>query len=315
MGAAFQAWRKLEADAGQPIYLRTGGVSMSPAGVDYVAQVAASLEQIGIPHRRMTGAEWNRANPFFSVPATHDVVFEPDAGMLAAARAVALQLELARAHGSGRTEVLAATAALRIDLEGSRPVITTEELSIVAQRLIVTAGAWVKSLLPGLSTPLQVTRQQVLYFRPDDEIPFRAGRFPVFIYKGEGPEDAFYGMPPYQGLGVKVARHFGPEVDPEVEDRNVGDAYRQVVRGFLHNHIPALARAPIDHTETCLYTVAPDEHFVVDFLPGRSDVIVASPCSGHGFKFSCLIGKALADLATSGESPFVIPPWKLPGLS
>ena len=70
MGAAFQAWRELEADAGQPIYLRTGGVSMSPAGVDYVAQVAASLEQIGIPHRRMTGAEWNRAHPGFSVPAS-----------------------------------------------------------------------------------------------------------------------------------------------------------------------------------------------------------------------------------------------------
>ena len=108
MTEAFQAWRELEADAGQPIYLRTGGVSMSPAGVDYVAQVAASLEQIGVPHRRMTGAEWNRAHPGFSVPATHDVVFEPDAGMLAAARAVALQIELARAHGGDRTQVLAA---------------------------------------------------------------------------------------------------------------------------------------------------------------------------------------------------------------
>ena len=234
--------------------------------------------------------------------------------MLAAARAVALQVDLARAHGGDRTQVLAATPALKIDLEGSRPVITTEKLSIVAERLIVTAGAWVKSLLPGLSVPLQVTRQQVLYFRPVDETPFRVGRFPVFIYKGAGPEDAFYGMPPYQGLGVKVARHCGPEVDPDVEDRTVGDAYRRIVRGFLQDHIPALATAPIDLTETCLYTVAPDEHFVVDFLPGRSDVLVASPCSGHGFKFSCLIGKALADLATSGESSFVIPAWKLPAL-
>ena len=159
-----------------------------------------------------------------------------------------------------------------------------------------------KSLLPELPVPLQVTRQQVLYFRPDDETPFRVGRFPVFIYKGHGPDDDFYGMPPYQGLGVKVARHSGPEVDPDVEDRTVGEAYRRVVRAFLQDHMPALARAPIDLTETCLYTVAPDEHFVVDFLPGRSDVIVASPCSGHGFKFSCLIGKVLADLATSGRS-------------
>ena len=100
MPAAFQAWKELEADAGQSVYIRTGGVSFSPAGFDYVACVAANLESVGVPHRRMTGADWNRVNPTFSVPATHDVVFEPDAGMLAAARAVALQLELARAWRS-----------------------------------------------------------------------------------------------------------------------------------------------------------------------------------------------------------------------
>ena len=82
----------------------------------------------------------------------------------------------------------------------------------------------------------------------------------------------------------------------------MGEEYRDIVRGFLRDHIPALAAAPIDLAETCLYTVAPDEQFVVDFLPGRADVIVASPCSGHGFKFSCLIGKVLAELATTGES-------------
>ncbi len=67
--------------------------------------------------------------------------------------------------------------------------------------------------------------------------------------------------------------------------------------------------------ETCLYTVAPDEHFLVDFLPGRSDVIVASPCAGHGFKFSCLIGQVLADMATGGPGNKqgeldLVPAWK-----
>ena len=90
----------------------------------------------------------------------------------------------------------------------------------------------------------------------------------------------------------------------------MGEEYRQVVRGFLRHHMPALADAPIDLTEICLYTVAPDEDFVVDFHPGRPDVIVASPCSGHGFKFSCLIGRVLADLAMKGQSPIVVPAWK-----
>jgi sarcosine oxidase len=315
MPEAFQAWRDLEADAATPLYIRTGGVSLSPEGVDYVAQVAANLQEMGIPHRRLTGAEWNRINPDFSVPPTHDAVFEPDAGMVAAAKAVALQVELARTRGGDKTQVFDGTPVRRFDLDGLRPVVVTDSLAIVAERLIVAAGAWVKSLLPGLPVPLQVTRQQVLYFRPSSATPLRIGRFPVFIFKGAEETNAFYGMPEFQGLGVKVARHFGPVVDPNVVDRTVSEDYQQIVRGFLRDHIPSLAEAPIDLTEVCLYTVAPDEQFLVDFFPGRPDVIVASPCSGHGFKFSCLIGRVLADLATKGETSIAIEPWRLPVVS
>jgi sarcosine oxidase len=242
-------------------------------------------------------------------------VFEPDAGMLAASKAVALQVELSRCHGGARTQVLANTPVREIDLGCARPVVITETHVIAADRLIVAAGAWVKRLLPAVPIPLHVTRQQVLYFRPDEPAPFRIGQFPVFIYKGTGEDNAFYGMPEFQAVGVKVARHAGPEVDPDANDRVVDDDYRHIVREFLRDHIPALAAAPIDFTEVCLYTVAPDDQFHLDFLPGRSDVIVASPCSGHGFKFSCLIGRILADLAIGGESSFEIDNWKSQELS
>ncbi len=198
-----------------------------------------------------------------------------------------------------------------LDLDGQRPVVLTDSLKLVADRLIVSAGAWVKRLLPGLPVPLRTTRQQVLYVRPLDHAPFQIGRFPVFIYKGAGDEDAFYGMPEFLDLGVKVARHAGPEIDPDIEETRVGEEYRSTVRNFLKSHIPRLADAPIDLTEICLYTVAPDEQFRVDFLPGRSDVIVASPCSGHGFKFSCLIGRILADLAMTGSTEFAIDAWRI----
>ena len=108
-------------------------------------------------------------------------------------------------------------------------------------------------------------------------------------------------MPEFQGLGVKVARHGGPEFDPDIEDRTIEEDYKLTVRDFLRDHLPALADAPIVFSEVCLYTVAPDDQFQVDFLPGRPDVIVASPCSGHGFKFSCLIGQVLADMAIGGR--------------
>ena len=182
MPAAFRAWKDLEADAGETIYFRTGGVSFSPDGVDYVSQVAANLAELGVPHWRSSGQAWNARYPAYSLPETYDVVFEPDAGMVAAARAVALQVELARFHGGDRTRVLDQTPVRRIDLDGGRPVVVTDTAKITAERLIVSAGAWVNRLLPGLAVPLRVTRQQVMYFEPTDVAPFRIGRFPVFIY-------------------------------------------------------------------------------------------------------------------------------------
>lgn len=311
MPAAFRAWRELEADAGESLYIRTGGVSFAPAGVDYVAQVATNLTELGVPHWRTSGRAWNQRHPVFGLPADHDVVFEPDAGLIAAARAVAIQVELARVHGGTHTRVIERTPVRRIDLDGDRPVVVTDSARIVADRLVVSAGAWVKRLLPGLPVPLRTTRQQVLYFRSRDPAPFRIGSFPIFMYVPDNEQDVYYGMPEFQGLGAKVARHAGPEVDPDVEDRTIGEEYRSIVRGFLRGHIPLLADAPIDFTETCLYTVAPDDQFQVDFLPGRSDVIVASPCSGHGFKFSCLIGRILADLAVAGTTELAIEPWRI----
>ncbi len=311
MPSAFRAWKELEADAGEALYIRTGGVSFSPPGVDYAARVAASLEELDVPHWLTSGPEWSRRRPAFQLPEGYDVVFEPDAGMLTAARAVAVQVELARLHGGDQTRIIDQTPVRRIDLDGQRPVVVTDSFRLIADRLIVSAGAWVKRLLPGLPVPLRATRQQVLYVRPSDRAPFQLGRFPVFIYKGAVEEDAFYGMPEFLGLGVKIARHAGPETDPDVEDLDVGEEYRSIVRRFLQGHIPLLAEAPVDLTEVCLYTVATDEQFQLDFLPGRTDVIVASPCSGHGFKFSCLIGRVLADLATAGTTEIAIDPWRI----
>jgi sarcosine oxidase len=276
-----------------------------------VARVEASLKAIDVPHRRMTGRALRLAWPWFGGPDDSDAVFEPDAGMLAAARAVAVQVALARFKGGQRTQVLEQQPVRRIDLEGERPLLVLDEARIVAERLIVTAGAWTGRVLPGLPFPLQPTRQQVLYFRPDEPVSATPGRFPVFIYKGAAPLDDFYGMPSFLGCGVKVARHGGPNVDPDHVERDVGEEYHASVRAFLRAYLPSLADAPVDRTEICLYTVAPDEQFHVGPLPGRPDVIVASPCSGHGFKFSCLIGSILADFAMKGETSLAVKLWHL----
>ncbi len=172
-----------------------------------------SLEGVRVPHRRMNGTELRRVLPQFQVPDDTDVVFEPDAGMLSAARAVALEVELAKRHGGSATKVVDQSPVVRIDLDSDRPTLVTRDRTvIVAERLIVTAGAWLPRLLPSFPVPVQPTRQQVLYFRPDEPLAFAPGRFPVFIYKGGEPLDDFYGMPdfaPGQGVQGRAARRAG----------------------------------------------------------------------------------------------------------
>jgi sarcosine oxidase len=296
MPRAYRLWGELEAAAAVPLLTRTGGVSVAPPGGGYVAAVAASLAAVGVPHRRMSGEEWGRRNPLFGVDPASDVVFEPDAGMLAADRAVLAMHALAeRAGAAFHFE----TPVTRIDLAGSRPAVVVGGEALEAERLIVAAGAWVARLLPGLGA-LRPTRQRVHYLAAEDPA-YRVGRLPVFIHLGDDEGDAYYGMPDTEGRGVKVAQHFGPPCDPEAE---VGEdpAAEGRVREFLRGFLPGLAAAAVTDRETCLYTMAPGEEFVVGPLPGRPDVLVASPCSGHGFKFAPLVGEVLADLAIEGAT-------------
>lgn len=311
MPEAFRAWRELEADAGQPLFLRTGGISVSPPGGGYVNSVTENLAAMGVPHRRMSGSELHKAIPVFGVPDDSDVVFEPDAGILAARRILKAEIDLARHYGGEKTVILENSSVRRVDLESEKPTLETDTLRIIGDRLIVAAGPWLSRLLPDYPVPLQVTRQQVLYLEPPDPVAYGPGRFPVFIYKGHEDHDAYYGMPTFEGLGVKVARHGGPVFDPDRRDPEVGHEYIGVLRSFLGNLLPALADAPIQCTEVCLYTMAPDDQFHIGALASRPDVIVASPCSGHGFKFSSLIGRVLADLAIGVETDLPIDAWRL----
>jgi len=307
MPDAFRAWAELEADAGRSFFVRTGGVSFEPPGVGYVAKVAANLAELNVPHRVMSGAEWNAVQPAFNLPDDYAVVFEPDAGALAAARAIEAEIELARRGPD--TRILTETPVLRVDLDGERPTLVSDDLTIEAERLILAAGPWIGRLIPELAATHRPTRQQVLYFRPANPGPFQPGRFPTFIHMGPTPGEAFYGMPEFLAPGVKVARHFGSETDPD-EPAAVGEEYVALVRDFLRGRLPTLADAEVVARETCLYTVAPDERFLVDAHPARPDVFLASPCSGHGFKFSILVGRVLADMATGIDIDPRFDAWK-----
>ena len=146
-----------------------------------------------------------------------------------------------------------------------------------------------------------MTRQVLAWFAPRDPALFSKDRFPVFLL--ENADGMFYGFPDDGTGSVKVAKHHHADetVDPDRCDRAVSAADEAMIRSCLAAHLPA-ANGPLVAATTCLYTMTPDGDFIIDRMPGRDRVIVASPCSGHGFKFAPVIGEIIADLATTGAT-------------
>jgi sarcosine oxidase len=179
------------------------------------------------------------------------------------------------------------------------------EPSFSAGKLIITAGPWAKSVLGdlGLDLPLTPMRCQVAYFRPSNPADYEPERFPTFIAHlaniyGRMP----YGMASYADSGVKVAFHKGQPVNhPSEVNYTPGDDEIERIRSFTRNHLPG-ADAPVASTMICLYTMTPDEHFLIDKHPAHSHVVFGAGFSGHGFKFSTLIGSILTEIALKGHT-------------
>ena len=202
-------------------------------------------------------------------------------------------LALARRHGA---EIRIGETVRAIEPANDTARIVTDGATIEAGTAIVTAGPWMSSLLPGATLPLRVTRQVMAWFAPKEPAHFAPGHFPVFLI--ESAHGIHYGFPPF-GAGLKVAKHHHSDetVDPDLYDRNVSAEDEALIRAAVADHLPG-ANGTLADAKTCLYTVTPDGDFIIDRLPGAASIVVASACSGHGFKFAPVIGEILADLAT-----------------
>jgi sarcosine oxidase len=144
---------------------------------------------------------------------------------------------------------------------------------------------------------LSVERQMVAWFEAGDD--FAPARFPVFVADDGGN---YYGIPAHAGRGVKVGRmhHPGTIVDPDRNDPRVSDEEVEVLERFVRERLPGAGR--LVEASPCLFTTTPDRNFVLDLHPSAPNVVIASVCSGHGFKFAPVAGEILADLALDGDT-------------
>ena len=295
---AYELWRELEAASGRKLLHITGIAEIgSPDGAVVRGTLLASHTH-SLPHEVLEAAALTERFPAFRIPSDFVGVVQPDGGFVAVEPAIEAQLALAKAAGA---EIMIGTRVDTIAPRRNGVRIGLGGRGIDADTVIVSAGAWVKRLLPDLPVPLRVTRQVMAWFEPRDAAPVAAGRFPVFVI--ESRHGVHYGFPALGADGMKVAKHHHRDetVDPDEYDRTISADDESLIRRALADHIPA-ANGRLLAAKTCLYTVSPDGDFVIDRMPGAPNVIVASPCSGHGFKFAPVIGEILADLATAGTT-------------
>jgi sarcosine oxidase len=295
---AFDGWRELERDSGAELLKMTGGLMVGGEEGELVPGVMRSARAHGLRCESLTAKEVGERFDAFALSDGYSAVYEESAGVLFPEKIVESFVRLAGAAGC---EFGFSERVTRWSPERERIIVETDDETYSADRVAFCAGAWAGSLLGDL-LPLGVERQVPFWFSSRGRESFKPGRMPVFIVE-EAPGVFYYGVPEL-GHGVKVARsHGGKAVGPDYVDRAVTREDAVPVEEFVTRRMRGLEVPAMDST-TCLYTNTPDFHFTAGLHPDDDRLAVLGAGSGHGFKFSGVLGEVLAGLMTGQRSPY-----------
>ncbi len=305
------SWRNLEADAGLKLLTMTGGLDVGAAGAASLEATAQGMSEAGASFERLTSSELMQRFGQWRVPENWVALHSTDAGILNPTHCTEVIASMARAYGA---QVLEHTSVTKLELETN--TVVTSKGSFNADKIIVAAGAWLPELIPNLNLNLEITLESGVFFRPNNLAMFMPERFPLFIeHRITTPEmerfDAAqaYGFPVYGLPGVKIGlHHSGETVTASNRHFEVSARTLETLQAWMLEHLPDAA-GEIIHTKTCLYSNTNNHDFLIDWHSkltpqGSSDVLIASPCSGHGFKFAPFMGELLADMVMGQTNAF-----------
>jgi len=305
---AHQLWRELESLTRTSLMTIHGGLMIGPPDGTVVTGTLRSAREHHLPHEILNAHETRQRFPAFEPRGDLVAVFDPNAGYLDPEACVAAHLEAAVGAGAETRfdEPVIDWRAGRDNVE-----VRTTANTYSANRLLLATGAWTAALVPELQLPLSIERQVVFWLEPDGTREFESARFPIYAYEYK-PGHICYGFPRLP-RGVKASVMHSGEIatGPDQVRRTVDDNEIQALRDALRPVLPGLATAPVRDSGTCLFTNTPDHDFVIDWHPSHPNVLISSPCSGHGFKFASAIGELQADLLTGVTARLDTAPFRL----
>ena len=293
---AYELWREIQGCVGEQLLYITGSVDAGPEDSWVFKGSWESCKLHNLPHEVLTGAELRRRYPGYHLPPKHLALLQPEGGFLAPERCIVSYVLAAQSLGAeihGHERVLE-----WVPLEGGVRV-RTDRGTYEADKLVMTAGAWNGGLLEVLYGIAVPERQVLAWLQPTRPEYFRPDTFPVFNLLVD--EGRFYGFPVFGVPGFKFGKyhHLEEVTDPDEMDREAHDHDERLLRAFAERYFPDGCGPTMD-LQTCMFTNTEDNHFIIDTHPEYSQVCLASPCSGHGFKFASVVGEIMADLAENG---------------
>jgi sarcosine oxidase len=304
--AAYTLWDELERETGEKLLMETGGLLLGAEDTAVVSGAKLSADQHGLEYDYLSAGEVRQRFPAFCPADDTVAVWEKKAGILYPEKCIRAQIKGAVANG---VSVHCNETVLGIKPEGESVEVVTSKGRYKAGKVIVSAGAWIGALLPELRLPLVIERQVVCWFTDK-----RGGghlhpsAIPIYIWEYE-PGRMFYGFPD-MGQGIKIGFHHGGR-------HIVADELKQDASAEEIDDITAIAGQYLSidpvfrDSSVCMYTNTPDEDFILDVHPGCERIFVASPCSGHGFKFSSVVGKILSEWACERPLGFDLTPFSI----
>lgn len=305
---AHELWREVGAKVNDTLLHITGTLDIAAEGDGTVENAKLACEKFDLPYEGFTASDISSRFPGFKIPSTHIGILQPDGGFVMSEKAILTYSALAIDLGAEihpRERVLdfepTATGGVRV-----RTDVGTYE----AGSLVLSPGPWIAKFVPSLATVTQPYRQIFGWFRPLRPELFRKGSFPSFTLRLD--EGHYYGFPLHNHPGLKLGGpHHGREkCDPDTLVRESRPKDEEGLRLCLARYMPD-AMGPALGIKTCIYTMTPDEDFIIDRLPDAPQIVVASPCSGHGFKFASVMGEILADLAMNKQPAFDLSPFAM----
>ncbi len=307
MRRAYELWRDVQSAADEQILHITGSLDAGPPSSSNFTGSLLSCEEHDLPHEVLTSAEITKRFPGYRLPSETMAVFQGEGGFLLPERCISIFVEQAQAlgatvHSNERTLEWQPTA------NGVR--VRTDRGEYEAETLIISVGAWASKLLPTLGAAAIPERQVLIWTETLCPEFFTPERFPVFNLVVD--EGKYYGFPEFQIPGFKLGKyhHLEENVDPDTIDREPNARDEAMLRDVTEKYFPHAAGAT-SSMKVCMFTNSPDEHFIIDRLPDAPQVIIAAGFSGHGFKFSSVVGEILADLGLNGTTKHDIGMFKL----